>query len=209
MTTPTPPAARPSAGVALRTAKRQLRARILAERDALAPTVRDHAASAIAGRILALPSFATARTVLLTIAFGSEWDTMPLVNAALAAGKTVVAPRVDLATRMLALCAIRDPLVDLALGHRGIREPGPHCPVQAPTAIDWVLVPGIAFDRSGRRLGYGGGYYDRLLPLLAPGTPRVAGAFDLQLVPCVPVGTHDLTVEVIVTESTTIHAADA
>ena len=209
VTTPTPPAARHPAGIALHTAKREMRARILAARDALTPAARDHATGAIAARILALPSFAAARTVLLTIAYGSEWDTMPVVDAALAAGKVVVAPRVDLATRMLELRAIQDRHADLACGHRGIREPGLQCPVQPPAAIEWVLVPGVAFDRSGRRLGYGGGYYDRLLPLLAPGTPRVAGAFDLQLVPCVPVGTHDLTVQVIVTESATIHAAAA
>ena len=63
-----------------------------------------------------------------------------------------------------------------------------------------MLVPGVAFDRTGRRLGYGGGYYDRLLPLLGRAT-RVAGAFDLQLVDRVPCAPHDVCVDVIVTES--------
>jgi 5-formyltetrahydrofolate cyclo-ligase len=69
-----------------------------------------------------------------------------------------------------------------------------------------VLVPGVAFDPAGGRLGYGGGFYDRLLPLLAPGTARVAGAYDMQLVDRVPAAPHDLAVEVIVTETRTIAA---
>ncbi len=62
-------------------------------------------------------------------------------------------------------------------------------------------MPGVAFDREGRRLGYGGGYYDRLLPLLSPRAARVAGAFDVQIVDRVPVGPNDVTIDAVVTES--------
>ena len=64
-----------------------------------------------------------------------------------------------------------------------------------------MLVPGVAFDLDGRRLGYGGGYYDRLLPLLSPRAARVAGAFELQIVDRVPAAPHDVAVDAIVTES--------
>jgi 5-formyltetrahydrofolate cyclo-ligase len=194
-------------GAALREAKLALRRQALAARDALDPGVRTAAEAAIVERIVALPTFAAARCVLLTLAFRSEWDTLPLVRAALAAGKVVVAPRVDAATRMLGLHALRDPARDIAPGHQGIPEPLPDCPLVASSSIDWVLVPGVAFDRDGRRLGYGGGYYDRLLPLLRPGLPRVAGAFDLQIVDRVPTGPHDETVATIVTETQIIVAA--
>jgi 5-formyltetrahydrofolate cyclo-ligase len=66
-------------------------------------------------------------------------------------------------------------------------------------------VPGVAFDAACRRLGYGGGYYDRLLPLLPATAPRVAGAFDVQIVDAVPAAAHDLGVDCIVTESRTLH----
>jgi 5-formyltetrahydrofolate cyclo-ligase len=86
----------------------------------------------------------------------------------------------------------------------GIPEPVPDCHPVPRDAIDFVLVPGVAFDAAGRRLGYGGGYYDRLLPLLRPAAARVAGAFELQLVDRVPVSPYDLTVDAIVTESRTL-----
>ena len=186
---------------ALLVAKRELRAQVLAARDALAAPVRAAAAAAIARAIVALPSFAAARTVLVTLPFGSEWDTLPIVRAALAAGKAVVVPRVDRARRMLELRAIRDPVADVVRSDRDIPEPSLSAPIVPPGTVDWVLVPGVAFDRRGRRLGYGGGFYDRLLPLLPPGTPRIAGGYDLQVVGEVPTGPHDLGVDAIVTES--------
>ncbi len=196
-----PPARDAPQGTALRDAKVALRREMVARRDALDPRVRDAAGGAIVARIVALRSFMAARTVLLTLPFRTEWDTWPLVQAALDAGKGVAVPRVNTATRMLDLHAIVDPVGDVGAGHQGIPEPLPHCPVAAPADIDWVLVPGVAFDRQGGRLGYGGGYYDRLLPMLPRHAARIAGAFDLQLVGKVPVGPHDVRVDAIVTPS--------
>jgi 5-formyltetrahydrofolate cyclo-ligase len=78
--------------------------------------------------------------------------------------------------------------------------------VKAET-IDWVLIPGVAFDMAGRRLGYGGGYYDRLLPTLRNDAARIAGAFEVQLVEYVPAAPHDVSVQEIVTEGRTLRAA--
>ena len=196
-------------GPALRDAKRALREQLVAARDALPAPLHATASTAIAAGIACLPSFVAAQRVLLTASFRSEWDTLPLIRAALAAGKTVALPRVDATARMLELRAIRDPATDVAPGYQGIPEPGPGCPAIAAGAIGWVLVPGVAFDAAGRRLGYGGGYYDRLLPLLAPGAVRVAGAFDLQVVARVPAAPHDLAVHTVVTETRTIVASGA
>ena len=194
-------------GAALHEAKLALRREVLARRDALPADVRAAASTAIAQRVAALPKFVAARAVLLTLAFRSEWNTRPLVHAALAAAKTVVVPRVDRQTRMLDLHSIDDPDRDVVPGHLDILEPLPSCPQVPPEAIEFVLVPGVAFDVDGRRLGYGGGYYDRLLPLLAPGAPRVAGAFDIQIVERVPAAPHDVRVDAIVTESRIVERA--
>ena len=191
-------------GAALGDAKRAARERVLAARDSLAADDRDSAAAAITHRITALPSFQAARTVLLTLPFRSEWNTRPLVHAALAADKRVALPRVDAATRMLVLHALVDPVRDVVPGYAGIPEPGLSCPRVDPETIQWVLVPGVAFDAGGRRLGYGGGFYDRLLPLLPPNAVRVAGAFDLQLIDRVPAAAHDVAVDAIVTETRTL-----
>lgn len=186
-------------GAALHGAKRVLREQVLAARDALDPQDRAVASQAIAARICALPSFWQAQCILLTLPFRSEWDTHPLFAAALAGGKTIALPRVNAQSRMLDLHGVIDLATHTAPGYRGIPEPSGTLPRVDIRAVDWVLVPGVAFDVAGGRLGYGGGYYDRLLALLTPGTPRIAGAYDLQIVPQVPAAPHDLVVDIIAT----------
>ncbi|CAG0963127.1 5-formyltetrahydrofolate cyclo-ligase [Burkholderiales bacterium] len=188
-------------GAPLREAKQVMRASVVAERDALDPAWRAQASAAIVECIAGLPTFHAARSVLLTAPFRSEWDAAPLIVRALAAGKTVALPRVDEPARMLELKRIVDPLRDIRTGHRGIPEPASHCGEIATDAIDWVLVPGVAFDPAGGRLGYGGGYYDRLLPMLPARAVRVAGAFSAQVVDAVPRAPHDITMDTVVTEA--------
>jgi len=188
-------------GVALREAKRALRARMIGARDALDEGMRADASRAIVTRIAALPSFAAARCVLVTLPFASEWDSRPLALAALASGKTLVVPRVNNASRMLELHVVTDIVRDVTTGYKDIPEPLPALPQVAAESIDWILVPGVAFSPEGSRLGYGGGYYDRLMITLQPAAARVAGAFDAQIVAHIPAASHDLSVDLVVTES--------
>ncbi|MBS0319471.1 MAG: 5-formyltetrahydrofolate cyclo-ligase [Proteobacteria bacterium] len=180
-------------------AKQRLRDTVLAARSALTDVARADASDRIAARLVATPRFAGAGTVMLTMPFRGEWDTQPLVDAALRAGKRVVLPRVDAGARMLVLHAVSDVGRELAAGFAGIAEPSADAPRVEPAAIDWVLVPGLAFDDTGRRLGYGGGFYDRLLPLMRPDAQRAAGAFDEQVVTAVPVGPHDARIDELAT----------
>lgn len=196
----------PLAGPALHEAKRGLRERTIAARDAFDPAARARDSQAIVARIAALPSFARASCMLLTLPFRSEWDSAPLLDTALARNAVAALPRVDLATRMLVLHLVRNPGSEIVTGYRGIPEPLPQLPTIDVRDVDWMLVPGVAFDPAGRRLGYGGGYYDRLLARASASIPRVAGAFDLQLLPQVPSAPHDLTVDTIVTPSLTMTA---
>ena len=104
-------------------------------------------------------------------------------------------PRVD--GDALEIVVVDDP-VDLVPGHRGILEPVG--PAVAPTTVDAVVVPGVAFDLDGGRLGRGGGHYDRLLATLDDDTTRIGVAFSSQVVPVVPSDEHDQPVDIVVTE---------
>ena len=193
--------------MSLRDDKRALRERLVAQRDALGAEARAEASQAIARNIASLEGYGSARVVLLTLPFRSEWDALLVARHALAAGKIVVAPRVDPAARTLRPLRIVDRARVVESGYRGIPEPRATCAAVALQTIDWVLTPGVGFDAAGRRLGYGGGYYDRLLPLLPRAASRVAGAFEVQLVDRVPAAPHDIGVDCIVTEQRIIDCA--
>jgi len=185
-------------------AKAELRREVLARRDALDPALRAAHSVAIAETVAALPEFAAAGGVLLFASFGSEVDTAPLMQHALRADKLLLLPRVVRGERRLALHEVRDPAEDLRPGVWNIPEPDPaRCPERPLEAVKLVLAPGVAFDEAGGRLGYGGGYYDRMLQALAPGVAVVAVCFECQIVPAVPRDAHDLPAPVIVTETRT------
>jgi 5-formyltetrahydrofolate cyclo-ligase len=131
--------------------------------------------------------------------FGSEVDTAPLIRWCLDQGKRVALPRV-MGKRHMEAFWVTDPVADVECGAYGICEPRYGLPSVEPQTIDVVFVPGSAFDRSGSRMGYGGGFYDSYLPKLRPGTPRIAVAFDLQVVDDVPREGHDLRIDAVVTE---------
>jgi len=196
----------PPVGAPLREAKQAMRTLVAAARDALDPAWRAQASVRLVERIAALPTFVDAGTVLLTAPFRSEWNASPLIARALAAGKVVALPRVDESSRMLELRRVDDPARDIVAGYRGLPEPATRCERVAAASIAWVLVPGIAFDRMGGRLGYGGGYYDRLLPVLPVRASRVAGAFSAQIVDAVPSAPHDITMDAVVTEAGVVFA---
>jgi 5-formyltetrahydrofolate cyclo-ligase len=189
----------------LKKAKREIRRSVLAARDALGDAERIARSSAIHDHFLGLPETERARTVMLSWSFGSEVATPPLIERLHGRGTRVALPRI-LGTRDLEVVAYEpgDPTRGTSFG---AREPTDG-PVLDAQAIDLVVTPGVAFDRTGRRIGYGGGFYDRFLLLTGPSVPRIALAFDLQLLDRdLPSGSFDLPVEVVVTESRTVRCA--
>jgi 5-formyltetrahydrofolate cyclo-ligase len=182
-------------------AKTALRREVLARRDAMPPDLRRRLSGRIVAAVTALPAFEAAGTVLAYHAFGSEPETAQFLATVLARGKRLLLPRVDPATRTLALHRVRDLARDLRPGAWGIAEPDPaRCEAVDAEAVDFVLVPGVAFDLRGGRLGHGGGYYDRLLGACSATALRVAAAFETQVVPAVPMGPEDRYVDLVVTE---------
>lgn len=183
-------------------AKAALRAAQVAARDGLTPEQRATATAAIVARVRSLPAWQRARCVLSYMAFGSELDLGELHRELLLQGRLLVAPRVPAQGRALELRQVGDLAQDLAPSRWGIPEPQPErCPLVDPAQIDLVLVPGLAFDRWGNRLGYGAGFYDRLFQRLPPSALRVACLQDALLVDRVPAEPHDVPVDLLVTES--------
>lgn len=179
--------------------KAGLRSRLLAVRAGLATPYRDDASAEICQLLLTLPEVAEARALLGYASFGSEADIDTALATLAARGVGVFLPWVDGET--LAITRVRDLDADLAPGWRGVREPraSDRRPAR-PDRLHAAVVPGIAFDRRGWRLGYGGGHFDRLLAQLAPGTPKVGVAFATQIIEQVPSEPHDVRVDLVVTE---------
>ena len=176
----------------IREAKRRLRREVRSRVLGMDPAERAREEAALRDAFWGLPGVAGAVHLLLYVtAFPDEIDLDPLLIGAIERGHRLICPRVDRAARALRLHRIDDPRRDLEAGTLGIREPRPGAPEVSPGEVDWALVPGVAFDRRGYRLGRGGGYYDRLLPALRPGVPRWALALRCQVVPQIPVESHD------------------
>ena len=186
-----------------RQAKAAIRERLLGERRAVEDTVRDAWSAAIVDRLEELPDWRDAAVVHTYVgAIEGEVATRDLVRRALANGKRVVCPRVRWRPPRLESWAIRS-LDDLVESRRGLWEPDPSRAEPVGVGqLDLVIVPGLAFDRRGWRIGFGAGLYDRFLSSVA--APRVALAFSLQLQESLPVEPHDEPVDWIVTEGETI-----
>jgi 5-formyltetrahydrofolate cyclo-ligase len=167
---------------------------------ALAPAEREAANQAIAERVWIVPEVAAARTILLYASLPDEVATDAIAREALRRGLTVTYPRCLPATFELALHHLRD-LGELRdAGSYGIREPDPACPLLDTSDIDVVLVPGLAFDRRGARLGRGAGYYDRLFALPAFRAFRCGLFFAAQEAQHLPTEPWDVFLDAIVTE---------
>jgi 5-formyltetrahydrofolate cyclo-ligase len=181
------------------TEKREIRKRILALRNAMTREEIAAKSSEIVRRLTQLGEIRDSSTLMVFLNFGSEVVTDGLIEWGWAAGKRIVVPLCRPEGRLLMPCRI-DSFDDLETGHYGIREPkAESLLVVPPGEIDAVLVPAVAFDRRGYRVGYGGGYYDRFLPA-APQAAKIGAAFACQIVPEVPVDRYDVKVQRIVTE---------
>ena len=177
--------------------KAELRARVLARRSALPAEQRAQAGRAIRDALLDRPEVQMAGTIAAYYSIGAEPDTRGLVYALWKRGSYVLLPvlRPD---GDLDWASYEGP-DSLVPGPRGLREPGePTRGVDAVARADAVLVPALAVDGAGRRLGRGGGGYDRALARVGPLIPLIALVYDEELVEHVPAEAHDIPVRAAV-----------
>lgn len=186
--------------------KSEVRKSILKARSRLSSQEVVQKSRLITRRILSLEEFRRARTIMAYVDFRNEVKTEELIRTSMAMGKRVAVPLTDLQQKRLIPSLLRDFPGDLAPGAWGIMEPRLESlrPL-LPEELDLVIVPGVAFDERGNRLGYGGGFYDRFLPQTRSDAIWLALAFELQICPEVYPGPHDCPVHIIVTEERVIY----
>ncbi|MBI5739328.1 MAG: 5-formyltetrahydrofolate cyclo-ligase [Nitrospirae bacterium] len=194
--------------------KKTLRERLLKKRDRITPEQKKGKEAAIRKRLYASADFKKAQSILFYASFRSEVDTAACIEHALKLKKEIVLPRVESKKRMLRLFAINN-ISEIEPGYMGIPEPAVRkSGERGLNEIDVVIVPGAGFDEDGNRLGYGGGYYDRLFSVgkgqgaRGKGKERpvlIALAFEEQIAREIPAEPHDVRMDKIITDKRTIN----
>jgi 5-formyltetrahydrofolate cyclo-ligase len=177
--------------------KSALRTRMLASRHHLSEQEQVHAGDLILATLTAHAGYAAAGTVALYAAFRGEVPTAGLIRHALAAGKQVLLPAVTGNHIEFRRIDREDCLVR---GKYGIPEPGPACRPFELDAIDLFVIPGVAFDVQGHRVGYGRGYYDRALHRFESKGKFIGVCYDFQLVEQIVGEPHDVIMDWVITE---------
>lgn len=198
----------------LREEKRALRRAMAEQRDALAPALRAELAERAAEVFLEMPEVRLARTVAGFVSTRSEIDTQPLIDVMRRRGVDVVLPRVSTGLLPPRLRFHRaEQRADLVFGIFGLLEPRQDAPEVAAHQIDLFMVPGLAFDSRGTRVGYGGGYYDELAAYVrahpdATNARFVGFAFDFQLLDTCPTGEWDVPLDFVVTDERVVRCQE-
>lgn len=185
--------------------KKELRRSIIGKRMKLSGAEIEQKSRSIAERFGNLECYRSAQVIMFFIPFRNEVDTRYMIDLSLAGKKKVLVPYTVKEDRTLIPSHLLNWEEDLAEGTYGIMEPLPErIRAVEPEQIDMVIVPGVAFDLNGNRLGYGGGYYDRFFERLREDTYLVAVAFELQVVEKVPTEKWDRPIDGLVTENRTV-----
>jgi len=184
--------------------KENIRKRILSLRNSQSIFQAITKSRRIKQKLFTLPEFVRAKTILFYVSTKDEVETKNMIKEALNLGKRVVVPISDVKNKKLILSELKN-LDELEPGAFNILEPKKQFfrPV-SPEDIDLVIVPGVAFDERGNRIGYGMGFYDRFLRSLKKRVPVVGLAYDFQIVDNIPVDDKDVTVDKAVSEERVI-----
>lgn len=184
-------------GPGLRAEKELVRQEVRKRLDKLSEQARNQASTRACQLLASQAQWQQARSVLMYAPMGGELDVWPLLEMALGLGKVVALPRYDALTNAYGAFQLKDLANDLEPGRYGIREPKGQSTLLPLNRLDFILVPGLAYDLQGHRLGRGRGFYDRLLGAVCGTTCGVA--FEEQIVRRVPVEPHDSDVNCILT----------
>jgi 5-formyltetrahydrofolate cyclo-ligase len=190
----------------VREKKQEIRDGISAFFNSLARDVLDANTRIIENRLFEFANFLESKIVMLYVSTDHEVATENIIRRSYEFNKIVVLPAFDPIKYKMKLMKVDNPDKDLIAGPRGILEPNPaKCKPVPLDSIDIAIVPGIAMDEKGGRIGSGDGYYDRIIPDLPMTTRKVGLVFEGQLIPQVPMESHDKHVDIIITEKRVIY----
>ena len=190
----------------VREKKQEIRNEITTFFSSLSAEALDANTRIIENRLFEFANFLESKIVMLYVNAENEVGTESIVRRTYDFNKIVVLPAFDPANGTMKLMKVDNPDKDLIVGPRGILEPNPaKCKVVPLDCIDIAIVPGVAMDEKGGRIGSGDGYYDRIIPDLPMTTRKVGLVFEGQLVPQVPMESHDKHVDIIITEKRVIY----
>lgn len=184
--------------------KKLLRKSMIEKRDALEASYRASADIRINNILIKEDYYKTSKNIFIYLGFGSEINTSIYIKEFLKDGKKIYVPRIKKGTRIMEAVEIHD-LEDLKENNYGILEPSDEEQGVNKEALDLIILPGIAFDEKGGRLGYGGGYYDIFLQDISIDVTRVALAYEFQIVNSIPLEEHDIKANYIITEERIIN----
>ena len=160
----------------------------------------------IENRLFNFANFMEAKIALLYINSPNEIVTKNIIKRSADNKRVVILPVFDSEKHKTVLMKVDDLKTDLKTGCRGILEPdGNRCKIVPTDCVDIAIIPGIAFDEKGGRIGSGEGYYDRLIPKLSITTRKVSLAFEAQIIQQLPMEPHDKHVDIIITEERIIY----
>lgn len=180
--------------------KKLLRQKILEKRNELNHREAHNASNGAVQNLLSLPQFQKADTVFIYLSFNKEIDTRSIIEVAWHKQKRVLVPVCRKEDKSLLLSELKC-FTEIGRGTWNIPEPKKEYIRPIPREqVSLAIIPGLAFDLRGSRLGYGAGYYDRFLPQLPPECPLIALAYDFQVIEHIPCEPHDVPVNIIVTE---------
>jgi len=177
--------------------KQETRELALSRRDSIPPEKRKELNMRVLENLASLDAYKKAGRILLYASYRSEVDTGPIIEHAFKDGKEVVLPKVDESNGCLTKHIING-MHDVSKGFRGIPEPTTKACIKVEE-VDLLIVPGVAFNPSGARIGYGGGYYDRLLPRVKGLRPIIALAYEEQIFEILATEGHDIGMDSIIT----------
>lgn len=179
--------------------KKEIRNMIIKKRDELSLESRNNKDNSILDKLLKSEMYIKSKNIFTFINYGSEVDTKKFIIKAIADGKKIFVPKTIKSTREMKALEISS-LENLKPDNWGILEPETFNREINKQELDLIIVPGVAFDRNGNRIGYGGGYYDRYFSDLNSTIKKVVLAYDIQLMESFQCEDHDIKVDFIITE---------